>query len=260
MTGNLPENVPGWVDSHCHIPGADAADLVAEAVAAGVTTMVTVGCDRASSLEALQVAAKYQEVHATVGLHPHEARHGVETIVDLFEQSPVAVGECGLDYHYDHSPRDDQRAAFAAQIAMANRLELPLVIHTREAWEDTFAILDAEGVPERTIFHCFTGGPRRGAPVRRPRRLRELLRDRRRSPALPRCARQRRSCRSSARSWRPTARTSPPSPTAVSATDRPGCPTSAPNSPRFTPSRSRRFEPPPAPRRSPRFAFAGRGS
>ncbi len=121
--------------------------------------MITVGCDRESSLEALHVAATFPEVHATVGLHPHEARHGVETIADLFDRSPVAVGECGLDYHYDHSPRDDQRAAFAAQIGVANRLGLPLVIHTREAWEDTFAILDAEGVPARTIFHCFTGGP-----------------------------------------------------------------------------------------------------
>ena len=159
MAPNLPQNSPGWVDSHCHIPGASAAELVAEAAAAGVTTMITVGCDRASSLEALQVAATFPEVHATVGLHPHEARHGVETIADLFDQSPVAVGECGLDYHYDHSPRDDQRVAFAAQIEIANRLGLPLVIHTREAWDDTFAILDAEGVPARTIFHCFTGGP-----------------------------------------------------------------------------------------------------
>jgi TatD DNase family protein len=71
----------------------------------------------------------------------------------------VAVGECGLDYHYDHSPRATQREVFAAQIALAHARGLALVIHTREAWEDTFAILDAEGVPERTVFHCFTGGP-----------------------------------------------------------------------------------------------------
>ena len=148
-----------WTDSHCHIPGAAAAELVAEAVAAGVATMITVGCDRESSLEALHVANRFPEVHATVGLHPHEARHGVETITDLFDRAPLAVGECGLDYHYDHSPRDDQRAAFAAQIGIANRLDLPLVIHTREAWADTFAILDAEGVPAQTVFHCFTGGP-----------------------------------------------------------------------------------------------------
>jgi TatD DNase family protein len=156
-------NGAGWVDSHCHLPEAEASDLVDEARAAGVGTMITVGCDRATSLEALALADRFPNVHATVGLHPHEAKHGVESIRDLFDRDdgarPVAVGECGLDFHYDHSPRDDQRAAFAEQIRLAHQLDLPLVIHTREAWDDTFAILDGEGVPSRTIFHCFTGGP-----------------------------------------------------------------------------------------------------
>jgi len=71
----------------------------------------------------------------------------------------VAVGECGLDYHYDHSPREVQRESFVAQIALAFEHDLALVVHTREAWEDTFAILAAQGVPERTVIHCFTGGP-----------------------------------------------------------------------------------------------------
>ena len=157
----MSSQLAGWLDSHCHLPAGTADELVAEAAAAGVSTMVTVGCDRASSLEALEVAGRVPRVHATVGLHPHEARHGVDTIRDLFggPVQPVAVGECGLDYHYDHSPRDAQREAFAAQIALAHELDLPLVIHTREAWADTFDILDAEGVPGRTIFHCFTGGP-----------------------------------------------------------------------------------------------------
>jgi TatD DNase family protein len=70
----------------------------------------------------------------------------------------VAVGECGLDYHYDHSPREVQREVFAAQIALAHAHGLPLVIHTREAWPDTFDILRAEGPPATTVFHCFTGG------------------------------------------------------------------------------------------------------
>jgi TatD DNase family protein len=85
----------------------------------------------------------------------------VDTIRDLFDGPvrPVAVGECGLDYHYDHSPRDVQREVFAAQIALAHEHDLALVIHTREAWEDTFAVLESVGVPDRTIFHCFTGGP-----------------------------------------------------------------------------------------------------
>jgi TatD DNase family protein len=71
----------------------------------------------------------------------------------------VGIGECGLDYHYDHSPRHLQREAFALQVELAHRHGLALVIHTREAWDDTFDILSASGVPERTIVHCFTGGP-----------------------------------------------------------------------------------------------------
>lgn len=155
-----------WVDSHCHLPAdADAAgEEIAFAAEHDVTTLITVGCDRASSLVNRDLAARFDGVRYTVGLHPHEARHGVATIADLFvappdQPAPVAVGECGLDYHYDHSPRDAQREAFTEQIAVAHRLALPLVIHTRAAWDDTFAILDAEGVPPRTVFHCFTGGP-----------------------------------------------------------------------------------------------------
>jgi TatD DNase family protein len=121
--------------------------------------MVTIGTDAAESEAAIAVAAAHDDVWATVGLHPHDAKNGVDTIVPLLDAPRVvAVGECGLDYHYDHSPRDVQRAAFAAQVALAHDRGLALSIHTREAWEDTFAILAAEGVPERTVFHCFTGG------------------------------------------------------------------------------------------------------
>jgi TatD DNase family protein len=99
-------------------------------------------------------------VWATVGLHPHDAIQGVDTIRGLLDAPKVvAVGECGLDYYYDHSPRPVQRAVFAEQVRLAHALRLPLVIHTRDAWDDTFAILAAEGVPPTTIFHCFTGGP-----------------------------------------------------------------------------------------------------
>ena len=136
------------------------------------------------------------------------------------------MGECGLDFHYDHSPRDAQREVFAAQIALALAYDLALVIHTREAWAETFDILAAEGVPDRTVFHCFTGGPdeaRRcldlGAtcpsagivtlPVGRPT-----------SGTRPRCAR-------STACWsRPTARTWRRCRTGASRTGRPGCPPS----------------------------------
>lgn len=155
----------GWTDSHCHIPYRTAddrttgEDAVAEARAAGVDRLVTVGTDAAQSAAAIEVARAHEGVWATVGLHPHDAIQGVDSIVGLLDDpTVVAVGECGLDYHYDHSPRDVQRAAFGAQIALAHERDLALVIHTREAWSDTWAILVAEGVPSRTVFHCFTGG------------------------------------------------------------------------------------------------------
>ena len=150
-----------WTDNHCHLPsGADGADLVAEARAAGVTRMVTVGTEVEHSRQAIAVAAAHDGVWATAGVHPHDAADGLDGLVELLAAPEVvAVGECGLDYHYDHSPRDVQREVFAAQIALAFAHDLALVIHTREAWDDTFDILAAEGVPDRTVFHCFTGGP-----------------------------------------------------------------------------------------------------
>jgi TatD DNase family protein len=150
-----------WTDNHCHLdPGPGGAEAAAEARAAGVARIVTVGTDPAHSAAAVETARALDGVWATAGVHPHEARHGVDGIEALLDEPEVvAVGECGLDYHYDHSPRPVQREVFAAQVAMANRRRLPLVIHTREAWDDTFAVLAAEGVPERTVFHCFTGGP-----------------------------------------------------------------------------------------------------
>ena len=158
-----------WFDTHCHVSDANpaasdrAANLGPEVISiarrAGVTRLVTVGTDAAQSASALRVAQSQEGVWATVGLHPHDAVQGVDTIVPLLtEPKVVAVGECGLDYHYDHSPRPVQREAFAAQIAIAHERGLALVIHTREAWEDTFGLLASEGVPERTVFHCFTGG------------------------------------------------------------------------------------------------------
>jgi len=152
-----------WTDNHCHLdderlPGGAAAAVEA-ARAAGVDRMITIGTDATRSRMAIDIAAAHQGVWATVGLHPHDANEGVDSIVALLDEPGiVAIGECGLDYHYDNSPRDVQRAAFAAQVALAHERDLTLVIHTREAWDDTFDILGAEGVPRRTVFHCFTGG------------------------------------------------------------------------------------------------------
>jgi len=108
-------------------------------------------------------------VWATAGVHPHDATSVIDPDTGALDLAPieallaeprvVAVGECGLDFHYDHSPRDQQAEVFAAQIALAHAHDLTLVIHTREAWDPTFAILEEAGVPDRTVFHCFTGGP-----------------------------------------------------------------------------------------------------
>jgi TatD DNase family protein len=159
-----------WVDTHCHIdderiPGGTAA-AVSAAREAGVRRMITVGTDAVRSAAAIGVARSHHGVFATVGLHPHDAVEGLDAVEALLASSLagedrdriVAIGECGLDYHYDHSPRDVQREVFARQVALARRTGLPLVVHTREAWDDTFDILRAEGTPERTVFHCFTGG------------------------------------------------------------------------------------------------------
>lgn len=153
-----------WFDSHCHVyddkvPGGPDGSLDA-ARAGGIGGFVVVGCDRATSLAAIAIAERHNDVWATVGVHPHEATNGIDTIRDLIRHPDVmAIGEAGLDYFYDHSPRATQRQVFAEHIQLAHEHDLPLVIHTRDAWDETFEILDAETTPTRTVFHCFTGGP-----------------------------------------------------------------------------------------------------
>jgi TatD DNase family protein len=157
------ERVIELIDSHCHLydtRGVPVDEVIDAARAAGVSTMINVGCDSATTASAIDVASRYDSVFATAGLHPHDAVDGVDTIVPFLDDpNVIAVGEAGLDYFYEHSPRDVQRTAFAAQIQLARERDLPLVIHTRDAWDDTFDVLMAEGTPQRTIFHCFTGGP-----------------------------------------------------------------------------------------------------
>jgi len=152
-----------WFDSHCHL-GSDAAEAIARAREAGVVGIVTVGTDLEESRAAIDTAHRFDDVWATAGVHPHEARFGMDGIVELLDDEVVvAVGEAGLDFHYEYSPRGVQADVFAAQVALANERGMPLVVHSREAWEETFAVLDAEGVPDRTVFHCFTGSPDVGA-------------------------------------------------------------------------------------------------
>ena len=152
-----------WIDDHCHLDldPAKAAAQVAAAADAGVERLISVGCDVAQSAGYVDLARRHPDVvWATAGVHPHDASGGIGGLEALLvEPEIVAVGECGLDFFYERSPRDVQREVFAAQIAMARAHDLALVIHTRDAWPETFDVLAAEGVPDRTVFHCFTGGP-----------------------------------------------------------------------------------------------------
>ncbi|MBI2167934.1 MAG: TatD family hydrolase [Actinobacteria bacterium] len=152
-----------WVDSHCHLQGLDDTRAVIDrAVAAGVARMICVGTDLASSRQAVELAGRHPEVWATVGLHPHDATRFDEEWDAIAELATadrvVGVGEAGFDFHYLHSPADAQERAFRAHVSLAQNSGRTLVIHTREAWDATFGVLDEEGVPERTVFHCFTGG------------------------------------------------------------------------------------------------------
>lgn len=151
-----------WTDTHCHLQYDGIPEGALERAAeAGVTRVVCIGTDAEQSKLAVDIAAAERgRVWATVGVHPHEARRGLDDLLPLIgAPAVVGVGECGLDYFYDHSPRDVQRAVFAAQIALARIHDLTLVVHTRDAWDDTFELLHTEGMPERVVFHCFTGGP-----------------------------------------------------------------------------------------------------
>lgn len=162
-----------WTDSHCHLQDADdVPGVLAQAAEAGVGRLICIGTDLDHSRRALALAlsgtgpALAPDVWASVGLHPHHASDKTASVAALLEAlsgperaKVVGVGECGLDYHYDYSPRPAQRLAFAEQIGLAHHYGLALIIHTRLAWDETFEILKSEGVPPRTVFHCFTGGP-----------------------------------------------------------------------------------------------------
>jgi TatD DNase family protein len=155
------------IDSHCHLDHCDApvAEVIERASAAGVTRLATVGIDSASTDFAIATAREHEGVVAIVGRHPQSATGFAEADADAVERSaaePVvrAVGETGLDYYRDYSPRDDQRRAFEAQVDVARRLELPLVIHTRAAEDDTFAILRERAEGLTVVLHCFSAPDR----------------------------------------------------------------------------------------------------
>lgn len=156
------------IDSHCHLDSreleANLVEIISDARRAGVHTIVNIGVDLVSSRASIELAGRFEEVYATVGVHPHEARHYTpETESELGDllnlPKVVALGEIGLDYYRDLSPRPVQRKVFHAQLELASRMQYPVVVHVRESFSDAFEIISEhlEKLPA-VVFHCFSEG------------------------------------------------------------------------------------------------------
>ncbi|MBU1406504.1 MAG: TatD family hydrolase [Proteobacteria bacterium] len=163
----VPGNGAVLIDTHCHLDmSAYAADydaVLARASAAGVTRIITVGIDLESSRRAIALAEQHQGIYATVGVHPHNvAELGEESYTELrglcSHPRVVAYGEIGLDYVKNYAPIALQKEHFARQVTLAKELQLPLVVHDREAHDDVMEILEAAGpFPAGGVMHCFSG-------------------------------------------------------------------------------------------------------
>jgi TatD DNase family protein len=157
--------VTAWVDSHCHLHLAPRGPeaLLARATAAGVAWLVCPGTDAAGSEQALALAEAHPGVVlGTAGLHPHDASRWPEEEeqIALLAARAAAVGECGLDFYRDLSPREEQLAALRAQFSLAEELDKPLVLHCRDAFAELHDEVERAGVGPRSVLHCWTGGPR----------------------------------------------------------------------------------------------------
>ncbi len=165
-----------YIDSHAHLFrqdfGNELEDVIRRATDAGVDRIIVPGTNVNTSREALELAERYEFIYACVGIHPHEASNAADEqlrdIATLAEHPKVvAIGEIGLDYHYDFSPRERQKAILKDQILIAVQKGLPIVVHTRESLQDTLAVVDAcmrecpawriDASNYRGVFHCFTG-------------------------------------------------------------------------------------------------------
>lgn len=164
-------------DTHCHFDTIDdAREQLPRAYKAGVRAINVIGCDVETTKRAIDVVKMVQDersdlslddldIKATVGMHPHEAKfydeQNKELVKLLNENKDIvcAIGEAGYDFFYNHSEEKEQSIAFQFQLELAKENNLALVIHSRDAWPQTFDILDKQGWPEKTVLHCFTGGP-----------------------------------------------------------------------------------------------------
>jgi len=155
------------IDTHCHLTFdgliQDIDGVITRSKAAGVTGWVTVGTDMQENLKAVELTEKYENMYAAVGMHPHDAKDVTDdTLARLKElarnEKVIAIGETGLDYHYNHSLHEDQRRVFAEHLKIAAELDLPVIIHCRKAFEETMEVLDSHaGRVKKIVFHCFSG-------------------------------------------------------------------------------------------------------
>jgi TatD DNase family protein len=160
--------LPPLIDTHAHLDheqfAADREEVIARARAAGISYILTVGCDLESSRQSVVIARAHPEIYAAVGIHPHDAPQatdeGMAELARLISEEPrvVAVGETGLDYYRDRAPRQTQRQAFRRQIGLAKEVGLPIIVHDRDAHEDVLQILVEENAREvGGVLHCFSG-------------------------------------------------------------------------------------------------------
>lgn len=155
------------IDSHTHLDfrhyNKDRDRVIERSKEEGISTIINVGADLASSQASLSLAKRYEDIYATIGIHPHEARHVEGDVLQRLKEliphkKVVAIGETGLDFHYNNSPREIQERVFRIHIRMAHQFELPLVIHSRESDERLLTILKEEEAQRvGGVIHCFTG-------------------------------------------------------------------------------------------------------
>ena len=154
-----------FVDSHAHLDDEafdEDREEVIKDILSGGNYFFNIGCDLKTSYSSYELSKKYDHVYAVVGVHPHEAKYYTaetrEALKELLTKDKVmAIGEIGLDYHYDLSPRDVQREVFIDQIDLAREMSVPIVIHTREAMEETYEILEKHAKGMKVLLHCYTG-------------------------------------------------------------------------------------------------------
>ena len=155
------------IDTHCHLTFDDLASdidgVIERSRQAGVAGWITVGTDPKENQMAVALADRFENMYAAIGIHPHDAKDvTAETLTELKElarnEKVVAIGETGLDFHYDFSKQPDQKRAFAAQLEIARESNLPVIVHCREAFDETMDILRQHGSGvKRIVFHCFSG-------------------------------------------------------------------------------------------------------